>query len=110
MTNTFEGLPFVNAGFAAASQTTTYLANLFPDFRDTEVAQGTTQYAQVGTTVQQAVGIMGECKPSHLVHFVVLFNDHLSAIFICPTYFLLRAFKNNGFKVRDGCCDTNSVY
>jgi len=84
VTNTFEGALFVDIKNTENTvKTPTYLANLFPDFRDFEVALGTAQYAHVGSPIDQAIAIMGE------------------SIFICPTYYLLRAFKNKGFKVRD---------
>ncbi|KAF9443305.1 alpha/beta-hydrolase [Macrolepiota fuliginosa MF-IS2] len=80
MTNTFEGANFVNMATAATVQTPTYLANLFPDFTGANVTAGTAQYSNQGAPIDQVVGIMGE------------------SIFICPTYFLLRAFGNKGFK------------
>ncbi|KXN84875.1 Lipase 3 [Leucoagaricus sp. SymC.cos] len=79
VTNTFEGALFVNMNTSSTVQTPSYLANLFPEFRDTEVAEGTAQYAKQGAPIDQAVAIMGE------------------SIFICPTYFLLRAFKNKSY-------------
>ncbi|KAF5359758.1 hypothetical protein D9756_003025 [Leucocoprinus leucothites] len=80
VTNTFEGALFVNMNTSSTVQTPSYLANLFPEFRDSQVEEGTTRYANQGAPIDQAVAIMGE------------------SIFICPTYYLLRAFKNKGFK------------
>ncbi|KAF5361006.1 hypothetical protein D9756_005124 [Leucocoprinus leucothites] len=80
VTNAFEGTPFVDARTANTVQIPNYLANLFPEFGDAQVTAGTAQYANMGTPLQQAVAIMGE------------------SIFICPTYFMLRAFRNKAFK------------
>ncbi|KXN84321.1 Lipase 4 [Leucoagaricus sp. SymC.cos] len=80
MTNTFEGALFVDMSTAGTVQTPEYLANLFPEFTQMQVRAGTAQYANRGAPIDQAVAIMGE------------------SIFICPTYFLLRAFGNKGFK------------
>ncbi|KAF9447129.1 alpha/beta-hydrolase [Macrolepiota fuliginosa MF-IS2] len=80
VTNTFEGAIFVNTSTADTVKTPTYLANLFPEFHDTDIIAGTAQYANQGAPIDQAVAIMGE------------------SIFICPTYFLLRAFGDKGFK------------
>ncbi|KAF9447130.1 alpha/beta-hydrolase [Macrolepiota fuliginosa MF-IS2] len=80
VTNTFEGAIFVNKSTAGTVETPTYLANLFPEFRDIDIIAGTAQYTNQGAPIDQAIAIMGE------------------SIFICPTYFLLRAFGNKGFK------------
>ncbi|KAL9715552.1 hypothetical protein Ac2012v2_002212 [Leucoagaricus gongylophorus] len=80
VTNTFEGTNFVNSSTASTVQIPEYLVNLFPKLGEAEVREGTAQYAKLGSPIDQVVGIMGE------------------SIFICPTYFLLRAFKGKGFK------------
>ncbi|KXN89063.1 Lipase 4 [Leucoagaricus sp. SymC.cos] len=80
VTNAFEGTPFVDASTAATVQTPAYLTNLFPEFHDAQVSEGTKQYVNQGTPLNQAITIMGE------------------SIFICPTYSLLRAFKGRAFK------------
>ncbi|KAJ3562066.1 hypothetical protein NP233_g9805 [Leucocoprinus birnbaumii] len=80
VTNTFEGTVFVNLNTSSTVQTPLYLANLFPNFGDAQLNKGVAQYANQGLPIDQAIAIMGE------------------SIFICPTYFLLRAFKNKGFK------------
>ncbi|XP_006458946.1 hypothetical protein AGABI2DRAFT_115910 [Agaricus bisporus var. bisporus H97] len=80
VTNPLEGRIFVDLSTAPTVETPTYLANLFPKFRDVDIANGTAQYKDQGTPIDQAIAIMGE------------------SIFICPTYFFLRAFKNKSFK------------
>lgn len=62
VTNAFEGAIFVNPDIVSAIQIPSYLANLFPEFRDTEVAAGVAQYQNQGTPVDQAIAILGECK------------------------------------------------
>ncbi|KAF9468189.1 Alpha/Beta hydrolase protein [Collybia nuda] len=80
VTNTFEGAAFVNANTASTVQVPDYIGNLFPNFNSTETAAGAAIYRTVGTPLAQAIGIMGE------------------SIFICPTYYLLRAFSGTSFK------------
>lgn len=84
---------------SATVQTPSYLANLFPEFNDADVAAGTAVYANQGAPIDQAVAIMGECRVILWIYVSVLKCPSFLAIFICPTYFLLRAFKNKGFKV-----------
>ncbi|KIJ43139.1 hypothetical protein M422DRAFT_60334 [Sphaerobolus stellatus SS14] len=80
ITNTFEGAAFVNSNTASTVQIPTYVEQLFPK-ATSEVAQAVAaQYAGTGAPIDQAIGIMGE------------------SIFICPTYFLLRAFPGKSFK------------
>jgi hypothetical protein len=69
MTNTFEGRIFVDLSTAPTVQTPTYLANLFPEFRDVDIANGTAVYKNQGTPIDQAVAIMGECRCRNLVDF-----------------------------------------
>ncbi|KDR78749.1 hypothetical protein GALMADRAFT_63744 [Galerina marginata CBS 339.88] len=82
VTNTFEGINFLNASTAATLQVPTYVSQLFPNFGNNEVQAAVAQYANagLGSNFNQAVGIMGE------------------SIFICPTYYLLRAFGGLAFK------------
>ncbi|KAJ3568779.1 hypothetical protein NP233_g5488 [Leucocoprinus birnbaumii] len=80
VTNIFEGTNFVNLNTSSTVRTPSYLANLFPDFGAAQVAKGAAQYANLGSPIDQVIAIMGE------------------SIFVCPTYFLLRAFKNKAFK------------
>ncbi|KAF9445722.1 alpha/beta-hydrolase [Macrolepiota fuliginosa MF-IS2] len=80
VTNAFEGAIFVDMSTADTVQIPSYLANLFPEFRDAEIIAGTAQYANLGAPIDQAIAIMGE------------------SILICPAYFLFRAFGRRGFK------------
>ncbi|KAF5360983.1 hypothetical protein D9756_005140 [Leucocoprinus leucothites] len=80
VTNTFEGTPFVDSNTAGTVTTPEYLGNLFPELTKDQVDAGAAQYAALGAPIDQARAIMAE------------------AIFICPTYFLLHAFKNKSFK------------
>ncbi|KAJ3561270.1 hypothetical protein NP233_g10298 [Leucocoprinus birnbaumii] len=57
-----------------------YIPNLFPELTETQVNEGVALYAPLGAPIDQAIAINGE------------------SIFICPTYFLLRALKNKAFK------------
>ncbi|KII89685.1 hypothetical protein PLICRDRAFT_52847 [Plicaturopsis crispa FD-325 SS-3] len=81
ITNAFEGESFVNASQPETGNTTLYISELFPFLGQAQIEQGVALYAQTGgTTLDQVIGIMGE------------------SIFICPTYFLLRAFNGRAHK------------
>ncbi|PFH46612.1 hypothetical protein AMATHDRAFT_154314 [Amanita thiersii Skay4041] len=80
ITNTNEGNIFVDQTTADSVQTANYVAQLFPHFGEAEIDKAVEQYAGVGTNIEKANTIMGE------------------AIFICPTYFLMRAFGDKAFK------------
>ncbi|KAF8058216.1 Alpha/Beta hydrolase protein [Lyophyllum atratum] len=80
VTNTFEGALFIDSKTPTNVDVKNYLAQLFPDFGTKEIAGAAAQYKNLGSPIFQITAIMGE------------------AIFICPTYFLLRAFRGRGFK------------
>ncbi|GLB44902.1 putative type-B carboxylesterase lipase family protein [Lyophyllum shimeji] len=80
VTNTFEGALFIDPKTPADVDVPNYVAQLFPNFSAKEVAAAAAQYRDVGSPVFQVTAVMGE------------------AIFICPSYFLLRAFGGRGFK------------
>ncbi|TDL29079.1 alpha/beta-hydrolase [Rickenella mellea] len=75
VTNSFEGANFVSTKIPLTTLTA-YVTKLFPAFGPTQVSQVVDTYSNIGLngTFNQAVGIIGEC------------------IFICPTYFMLKAF------------------
>lgn len=62
VTNTFEGRVFVDLNTASTVNTPTYLANLFPEFRDDDISNAAALYKNLGAPIDQAVAIMGECK------------------------------------------------
>ncbi|KAK0196593.1 Alpha/Beta hydrolase protein [Armillaria mellea] len=80
MTNVNEGGIFVDSSTAGTVQVPEYLTQLFPSMsaqnRDIAVAK----YSDLGTPIEQVTAIMAE------------------SIFVCPTYFLLRAFEGRAFK------------
>ncbi|KAK7050015.1 hypothetical protein VNI00_005446 [Paramarasmius palmivorus] len=78
VTNTDEGSPFVNQ--TAPADATRYTASLFPRLGPKEVATVAKLYADVGSPLAQVNQIMTD------------------SIFVCPTYYLLDAFKNRSFK------------
>ncbi|KAF8071639.1 Alpha/Beta hydrolase protein [Lyophyllum atratum] len=80
VTNAFEGALFIDPTNSPNVDVRNYVAQLFPDFKTKEIAAAAAQYQNVGSPIFQITAIMGE------------------AIFICPTYFLLRAFGGRGFK------------
>jgi len=80
VTNTFEGTAFVDQSTNATVQVADYVSQLFPEFGPEEIKAAAAQYAGLGTNIFQADAIMGE------------------SIFICPTYFMLRAFGGRAFK------------
>jgi carboxylesterase type B len=80
VTNTFEGAVFVDTSGPSTAQISDYVSQLFPNFGTTQIQAATAQYAGLGSSAFQAIAMMGE------------------SIFICPTYFLLRAFGGLAFK------------
>ena len=62
VTNTFEGTNFVNLSTASTVQIPEYLVNLFPKLDEADVREGTAQYANSGSSIEQVIGIMGECE------------------------------------------------
>ncbi|KAK0463610.1 Alpha/Beta hydrolase protein [Desarmillaria tabescens] len=94
VTNTNEGGLFVDSGTAGTVQVPEYLTQLFPNLSDRNLAVAVAKYSGLGTPIEQVTAIMGE------------------AIFDCPTYFLLRAFKGRAFKASSTlfrCRDPDSV-
>ncbi|KAF8801557.1 alpha/beta-hydrolase [Phlegmacium glaucopus] len=80
VTNAFEGTVFVNQNTASTVQIADYVSQLYPNFGTAQINAAVAQYAGLGTNIFQADAIMGE------------------SIFICPTYYLLRAFDGRAFK------------
>ncbi|KAJ7282437.1 Alpha/Beta hydrolase protein [Mycena rebaudengoi] len=80
ITNTFEGSIFVDGAIEATNNVTKYALNLYPKFGFADAGRVAALYAGLGTPVYQ----------SSLVH-----GD---SIFICPPYYLLRAFAGRAFK------------
>ncbi|KXN89294.1 Fatty acyl-CoA hydrolase precursor, medium chain [Leucoagaricus sp. SymC.cos] len=82
MTNSFEGTAFVDNTTVSRLTTAQYLANMFPGMTKQRITDGVKVYesAGLGGVIEQARAIMSE------------------AIFVCPTYFLLKAVKGRGFK------------
>ncbi|KAJ7692062.1 Alpha/Beta hydrolase protein [Mycena rosella] len=80
VTNTFEGTDFVNQGTGVTANATQYALDLFPDFGPSQASKVGSLYAGLGTALFQENAIQGE------------------SIFICPTYFILRAFPGASFK------------
>ena len=64
MTNTFEGEIFVNANFTDNITLTDYVAELVPQFDESQIQAVVAQYTDIGldTVLEQAIGVMGECK------------------------------------------------
>ncbi|KAF7335451.1 Carboxylic ester hydrolase [Mycena venus] len=78
VTNTFEGTHFVNQKVSVtASQ---YSLELFPGFSTAQADAVSSLYADLGNDLFQVNAVQGE------------------SIFICPTYYLLSAFRGRAFK------------
>ncbi|KAK0496862.1 Alpha/Beta hydrolase protein [Armillaria luteobubalina] len=75
VTNTNEGAVFVNSSTASTVQVPEYLMQLFPSLSDQNRDVAVAKYSGLGAPIDQVTLIMGE------------------SIFVCPTYFLLRAFQ-----------------
>ncbi|KAH0585493.1 hypothetical protein H2248_008731 [Termitomyces sp. 'cryptogamus'] len=79
-TNSFEGTLFIDPKTPVDVDVANYVAQLFPDYSDKQIAAAAALYKDLGTPLFQVTAIMGE------------------SIFICPTYFMLEAFGGRGFK------------
>ena len=62
VTNTFEGTIFVNLSTASTVRIPEYLVNLFPKLDEADIREGTARYANLGSSIEQVIGIMGECE------------------------------------------------
>ncbi|PBK78742.1 alpha/beta-hydrolase [Armillaria solidipes] len=80
VTNADEGAIFVDSSTAGTVQVPEYLMQLFPSLSAQHRDVAVTKYSGLGAPIDQVTAIMGE------------------SIFVCPTYFLLRAFKGRAFK------------
>ncbi|KAJ6577951.1 Alpha/Beta hydrolase protein [Mycena capillaripes] len=80
VTNTFEGTDFVDQNTGTTANATRYALDLFPGFGPAQADKVGSLYAGLGTPLFQVNAIQGE------------------SIFICPTYFILNAFRGRSFK------------
>ncbi|KAJ6572000.1 Alpha/Beta hydrolase protein [Mycena capillaripes] len=80
VTNTFEGVKFVDQTLGDIPNATEYVLEVFPNFELPQASKVGALYAGLGTKLFQKNALMGE------------------SIFICPTYLLLRAFGSRAFK------------
>ncbi|KAK0435637.1 Alpha/Beta hydrolase protein [Armillaria borealis] len=80
VTNADEGAVFVNQSTADTVQVPEYLTQLFPNLSAQHRAVAIAKYSGLGTPIEQVTAILGE------------------SIFVCPTYYLLRAYKGRAFK------------
>ncbi|KAJ7432394.1 Alpha/Beta hydrolase protein [Mycena latifolia] len=80
VTNSFEGNRFVNQSTGATANATKYALELFPDFEPAPADRVGELYRGLGTPLVQTNAVQGE------------------SIFVCPTYYLLRAFAGSAFK------------
>jgi len=78
VTNTFEGTVFVNQNVAVTAAQ--YSSDLFPGFGTAQANTVGALYAGLGTELFQVDAVQGE------------------SIFICPTYYILNAFRGRAFK------------
>ncbi|KAF7327340.1 Carboxylic ester hydrolase [Mycena kentingensis (nom. inval.)] len=80
VTNSFEGDIFVDQTTGPTANATQYALNLFPNLTPAQAARAGQLYAGLGTQLFQESAIQGE------------------SIFVCPTYYMLRAFPGQSFK------------
>ena len=99
VTNSFEGSIFVDQSTSNTVQVADYVSQLFPNFGPEQSSAAAAQYAGSGTNIFQAVAIMGECGCPCSDAYRPNLDLRPTAIFICPTYFLLRAFDGRAYKV-----------
>jgi hypothetical protein len=96
VTNTFEGTGFVDQSVSVTASN--YSLELFPRFGGLQALSVRALYSGLGTDLFQVNAVQGECECFLLLLNTVLNSNH-SAIFICPTYYLLNAFHGRAFKV-----------
>ncbi|KIL64433.1 hypothetical protein M378DRAFT_11449 [Amanita muscaria Koide BX008] len=72
-----EGNIFVNPSL---TDIYTFISEVFPTFGQREIGEVAAQYSAFGSTLDQAIAILSE------------------AIFVCPTYYMLRAFPRKSYK------------
>ncbi|KAK7055877.1 carboxylic ester hydrolase [Favolaschia claudopus] len=80
VTNTHEGDVFVDQSTGATANATKYALDLFPNLRAASAREVGRLYAGLGTPLEQVNYVQGE------------------SIFVCPTYFMLDAFRGRSFK------------
>ena len=94
--NAFEGTDFVDQSISITAAN--YSLELFPNFGPAQARVVGALYAGLGTDQFQVNAVYGECEC-----IVELENGRLNynylAILICPTYYLLNAFRGRAFKV-----------
>ncbi|KAJ7448576.1 alpha beta-hydrolase [Mycena latifolia] len=78
VTNTFEGNSFVDQSVSVSAAQ--YSLNLFPRFSTLQATGVSLLYAGLGSQLFQVNAVQGE------------------SIFICPTYYLLNAFRGHAYK------------
>ncbi|KAG2147943.1 Alpha/Beta hydrolase protein [Suillus clintonianus] len=78
VTNSHEGNIFVDQ--STTMDVTDYVKTLFPNFGSAQAAGAVTMYQDQGSNANQANLVMGE------------------SIFVCPTYYLLKAFGERAWK------------
>ncbi|TEB27125.1 alpha/beta-hydrolase [Coprinellus micaceus] len=78
--NTYEGRMFVDPETRGSVDVRDYLPKLFPMFRGNQIHLALTLYENLGDPFEQVIQIMGD------------------AIFVCPTYYILKSLKGKGFK------------
>ncbi|KAJ7163554.1 Alpha/Beta hydrolase protein [Mycena crocata] len=80
VSNAFEGTIFVDQSTEATANATQYALDLYPKFGCSQARQVGALYAGLGTELFQSNAIYGE------------------SVFICPAYFMQRAFPGRSFK------------
>ncbi|KAF7315710.1 Carboxylic ester hydrolase [Mycena indigotica] len=80
ITNTFEGDVFVDQNSAAIANATQYALNLFPEIKPAQAEKAGQLYSELGAPILQENAIQAE------------------SIFICPTYYMLNAFRGRSYK------------
>ncbi|RXW25552.1 hypothetical protein EST38_g373 [Candolleomyces aberdarensis] len=80
MVNTFEGRMFIDPETRSTVHVHDYVSRLFPLFKGNELYMVAKNYEYLGNPFSQVIQIMGE------------------AIFVCPTYYVLRGLDGTGYK------------
>ncbi|KAF7980340.1 hypothetical protein HWV62_38769 [Athelia sp. TMB] len=100
VTNTFEGHTFVPPDLNLTTMSLSHYAReLFPLMSAMQAERVKTIYEELGGSLQdQAIRIVGECEKFNLSLDGSELMCESTAIFICPSYHLLRAFEGRSWK------------
>jgi hypothetical protein len=76
-----------------------YVSRLFPQFRGNQLHMVAKNYEHLGAPFSKVIQIMGEGKVVTMKEDFGYADRSFIAIFVCPTYYVLRGLDGTGYKV-----------